>query len=953
MVHISRVQKRPKGHHPREAEVTDYVYGTRFAAEDLPHHEMADEEMPAGVAYRLIKDELSLDGNPLLNLASFVTTYMEDEAQNLMTDAMSKNFIDYEQYPQTANIQNRCINMIADLLHAPTSSDGADVQDAIGTSTVGSSEGIMLATLAMKKRWQNRRKAEGKDSTRPNIVMNSAVQVCWEKAARYFDVEEKYVYCTETRYVIDPEEAVDLVDENTIGICAILGTTYTGQYEDIKAINDLLIQKKINCPIHVDAASGGFVAPFVNPSLEWDFRLPMVASINVSGHKYGLVYPGVGWVFWRSAEYLPKELIFNVNYLGAEQATFTLNFSKGASNIIGQYYQLIRLGRHGYRSIMQNLTRTADHLAKQLQNLGFIIMSDGAGAGLPLVAYRLPPDENRLWDEYALAHVLRQRGWVIPAYTMAPHSNQLKLMRIVLREDFSMDRCNVLVEDVKMAMKTLEEMDRSMIEQYIRHSARHRLHSLAAKPDQPVYQGEKHSLQGKTGKTHAVANAINFTQETWTNDISAAQAAHIDAFALNIGYGLQNYELILNDAFTVAHQRNFSMFLSFDMGQDPLWPADEIVQVIDNYVTGSAYYKHNDDKPLVSTFEGGQSADVWKDVKHNSQSDFFFIPDWSSLGIQAASSSPVVDGLMSWHAWPAGAHDMNTTLDEAYIAALAGRPYIMPVSPWFYTNLPVFHKNWAWRGDDLWFDRWQQVLELSPEYVEIITWNDYGESHYIGPMHEDDLGIFAVGKAPFNYAEGMPHDGWREFLPYVIDLYKSGGKNASFDREGVVSWYRLNPGSACLSGKTTPGQQTGEGTNSSSPRTIMQDKIFYSALLESAADVTVSIGGANKTGSWTDTPSGQKGLYHGSVPIDGKTGDVEVTVSRSGELIAQMKGQAITTDCRKNHGYNNWNAWVGSAMSEKNVTSSENGSSDDKKNGSQRSRPAITLLLGMALLALV
>lgn len=205
-----------------------------------------------------------------------------------MADSMSKNFIDYEQYPQTANIQNRCINMIADLFHAPTA-DGAGVQDAIGTSTVGSSEGIMLAMLAMKKRWQNRRRAEGKDSTHPNIVMNSAVQVCWEKAARYFDVEEKYVYCTETRYVIDPEEAVDLVDENTIGICAILGTTYTGQYEDVKAINDLLIHKKIDCPIHVDAASGGFVAPFVNPDLKWDFQLPKVVSINVSGHKYGLV----------------------------------------------------------------------------------------------------------------------------------------------------------------------------------------------------------------------------------------------------------------------------------------------------------------------------------------------------------------------------------------------------------------------------------------------------------------------------------------------------------------------------------------------------------------------------------------------------------------------------------------------------------------------------------------
>ncbi|KAH8429822.1 uncharacterized protein LDX57_007493 [Aspergillus melleus] len=201
---------------------------------------------------------------------------------------MSKNFIDFEQYPQTAHIQNRCVSMIAGLLHAPTNNDGSE-QDSIGTSTVGSSEAIMLGMLAMKKRWQNRRKTEGKDWSRPNIVMNSAVQVCWEKAARYFDVEEKYVYCTDTRYVIDPQTAVDLVDENTVGICAIVGTTYTGQYEDVKAINDLLTERNIDCPIHVDAASGGFVAPFVNPSMIWDFQLEKVVSINVSGHKYGLV----------------------------------------------------------------------------------------------------------------------------------------------------------------------------------------------------------------------------------------------------------------------------------------------------------------------------------------------------------------------------------------------------------------------------------------------------------------------------------------------------------------------------------------------------------------------------------------------------------------------------------------------------------------------------------------
>ncbi|PYH43044.1 glutamate decarboxylase [Aspergillus saccharolyticus JOP 1030-1] len=508
MVHLSSVAKESHAHrHRREkreaqaSEAAPYVYGSHYAVEELPEHAMSEHEMPASVAYRMIKDELSLDGNPLLNLASFVTTYMEDEVQTLMSDAMSKNFIDYEQYPQSAHIQNRCVNMIAGLLNAPTTGQEGSEQDALGTSTVGSSEAIMLAMLAMKKRWQNQRKAAGKDWSRPNIIMNSAVQVCWEKAARYFEVEEKYVYCTETRYVIDPEAAVEMVDENTVGICAILGTTYTGQYEDIKAINDLLVARNIDCPIHVDAASGGFVAPFVRPELEWDFRLEKVVSINVSGHKYGLVYPGVGWVFWRAPEYLPKELIFNINYLGADQASFTLNFSKGASHVIGQYYQLIRLGKQGYRSIMTNLTQIADYLASELGKLGFIIMSEGNGRGLPLVAYRLPEEEGRLWDEFSLAHVLRRRGWVIPAYTMAPNCNQLKMMRIVLREDFSLHRCNLLVEDIRQAMKSLEEMDETMVNRY---STYIQTHATRGPQGHPVYKDEKHSLQGKTGKTHAV-----------------------------------------------------------------------------------------------------------------------------------------------------------------------------------------------------------------------------------------------------------------------------------------------------------------------------------------------------------------------------------------------------------------------------------------------------------------
>ncbi|KAK4697647.1 glutamate decarboxylase, partial [Lecanoromycetidae sp. Uapishka_2] len=484
-----------------EDEVTASVYGSRFAAECLPKHEMPEREMPKEIAYRMIKDDLSLDGNPMLNLASFVTTYMEEEVEKLMAEALPKNFIDYEEYPQTADIQNRCVSMIARMFNAPTDSED---ENAMGTSTVGSSEAIMLGTLAMKKRWQNKRKAAGKDFSKPNIVMNAAVQVCWEKAARYFEVEERYVFCTEDRYVIDPKECVDLVDENTIGICAIIGTTYTGEYEDVKAINDLLVEKDIDCPIHVDAASGGFVAPFVVPELEWDFRLEKVISINVSGHKYGLVYPGVGWIVWRSPEFLPKELVFNINYLGADQASFTLNFSKGASQVIGQYYQMIRLGKHGYRSIMMNLTRTSDYLAKNLENLGFLIMSKTGGQGLPLVAFRLDPKAKHHYDEFAVAHHLRERGWVVPAYTMAPHSEKLKLMRVVVREDFSRARCDTLISDIKLSLESLKEMDKGTIEKHTKRVKHHGTASGKSTHNHPHYKNEKHSLQGKSGKTHAV-----------------------------------------------------------------------------------------------------------------------------------------------------------------------------------------------------------------------------------------------------------------------------------------------------------------------------------------------------------------------------------------------------------------------------------------------------------------
>ncbi|KAI1389139.1 glutamate decarboxylase [Hypoxylon trugodes] len=489
-----------------EDSFTTSVYGSKFAAEDLPKHEMPEGEMPKDIAYRMIKDELSLDGNPMLNLASFVTTYMEEEAEKLMAESFSKNFIDYEEYPQSADIQNRCVSMIGRLFNAPV--DGTEGGGAVGTSCVGSSEAIMLAVLAMKRRWKNKRQADGKSTEHPNIVMSSAVQVCWEKATRYFEVDEKLVYCTPDRFVIDPKETVDLVDENTIGICVILGTTYTGEYEDVKGVNDLLVERGHDVPIHVDAASGGFVAPFVVPDLEWDFRCEKVVSINVSGHKYGLVYPGVGWVVWRDAKFLPQELVFNINYLGADQSSFTLNFSKGASQVIGQYYQLIRLGKKGYRAIMSNLTRTADYLSEALTALNFVIMSKKSGEGLPLVAFRLPdlPEgaPERTYDEFALAHKLRARGWVVPAYTMAPHTNDLKMLRVVVREDFTKNRCDALISDIRYCQQLLDQLDKEGIARQEEFIRKHAMNSGQAKHNHPRFRKEKHSIQGKHGKTHSI-----------------------------------------------------------------------------------------------------------------------------------------------------------------------------------------------------------------------------------------------------------------------------------------------------------------------------------------------------------------------------------------------------------------------------------------------------------------
>jgi glutamate decarboxylase len=432
------------------------MYGTRELREAVPRYQLPQHGMPSRSAYQIIHDELNLDGNPALNLASFVTTWMEPEADKLMVESFGRNFIDADEYPQTTEIHNRCVNMLARLFHAH------EQGDAVGCATVGSSEAIHLAGLALKWRWRERRRKEGKATDAPNIVFGANVQVCWEKFARYWDVEPRYVPLTPDRYVIGVDEAMELVDENTIGVVGILGSTYTGEFEPIGALNDALVELNAkhgwDVALHVDGASGGFVAPFTRPELEWDFRLPTVHSINVSGHKYGLVYPGVGWVVWRSEEDLPNDLIFHVNYLGGDQPTFSLNFSKGSGQILAQYYNFLRLGMEGYTEIMEGLEATASYLTKAVESVGrFEIMSKPGT--LPLVCWRLAEGAGqgaRPYTVFDISAHLRERGWIVPAYTLAPNAQDIAVLRVVVREGFSRDMAGMLAEDLKRTVEHLE-----------------------------------------------------------------------------------------------------------------------------------------------------------------------------------------------------------------------------------------------------------------------------------------------------------------------------------------------------------------------------------------------------------------------------------------------------------------------------------------------------------------
>ena len=446
-------------------EIPGELYGNQFLRSDAPDHQLPQSGMPADDAMRLVAEEMVLDGIPFRNLATFVTTWMEPQAQRLIADNLHRNYIDHAEYPQTAEIEQRCIRMLADLYHAPG--------ETVGTRTQGSSEAIMLGALSLKWKWRERREAAGKPVDRPNLVFGGDVHVVWEKFCRYFDVEPRIIPLQNDKLTIGPEDVEPFLDENTIGVAAVLGTTFTGHTDDIVGIDALLgrlrDERGLEIPLHVDGASGGFVWPFLYPDSPWDFRLDSVRSINVSGHKYGLVYPGLGWLVFREPSDLPEDLVFYENYLGKRDATFTLNFSTASSMVLAQYYNFVRYGFDGYRYIMETMQANARGLAEQIVATGhFQLVGEPEAEQLPLVAFKLVEERN--YDEFDVASQLAaERGWMVPAYTLPPNAEHMTIMRVLVKRALGHSLANTLAGDIAQACETLSvkgglhELDRQRV----------------------------------------------------------------------------------------------------------------------------------------------------------------------------------------------------------------------------------------------------------------------------------------------------------------------------------------------------------------------------------------------------------------------------------------------------------------------------------------------------------
>ena len=426
------------------------VYASSDLTISAPKYRFPGTEMDPRHAYAIVSDEMLLDGNSRQNLATFCQTWVEPEVHQIMDLTIDKNMIDKDEYPQTAEIENRCVHMLADLWNSP------DAANTIGCSTTGSSEAAMLGGLALKWQWRNRRKKEGKDTSKPNII-TGAVQICWHKFARYFDVEIRELPLSPDKLTLNPDDVAAACDENTIGVVPTFGVTYTGNYEMPLPLHDALDQlqkdKGLDIDMHIDAASGGFLAPFTAPEIVWDFRLPRVKSINGSGHKYGLSPLGVGWVIWRDRSDLPEDLIFYVDYLGGNMPTFALNFSRPGGQIITQYYNFLRLGRDGYKKVQEAALGHAQYIADEIEKLGLFTLFYNGRGGLPGASWKMKDGANPGFTLYDLADRLRMRGWQVPAYPLPAHMQDVVIQRILVRHGFSRDMAALFINDVKRAIE--------------------------------------------------------------------------------------------------------------------------------------------------------------------------------------------------------------------------------------------------------------------------------------------------------------------------------------------------------------------------------------------------------------------------------------------------------------------------------------------------------------------
>ncbi len=437
-----------------EDEIVFDAYTTSATKESIPKYQIPDKPNDSNVIVDLLLDELLLDGNAKQNLATFCQTYANEDTRVIMDQCINKNMIDKDEYPQTAEIESRCVHILANLWNSPQG------KTTMGCSTTGSSEACMLGGLALKWKWREKRRKEGKPTDKPNLI-TGPVQVCWHKFARYFDVEIREIPMEHNRLLMTPEEVLKRVDENTIGVVPTFGVTFTLQYEDVERISRALdgYQEKtgLDIPIHVDAASGGFVAPFLQPNIVWDFRLPRVKSINASGHKFGLSPLGVGWVIWRESQDLPEDLIFRVNYLGGDMPTFALNFSRPGGQIIAQYYNFLKNGREGFRQIQQACLDHGIFIADEIAKTGlFDLVYDGRSA-LPGAAWMLKKGIDPGFNLYDLSDKLRTRGWQIASYSLPANCEDIVIQRVLIRHGFSRDLAQLLVDDIKRCMDGLKE----------------------------------------------------------------------------------------------------------------------------------------------------------------------------------------------------------------------------------------------------------------------------------------------------------------------------------------------------------------------------------------------------------------------------------------------------------------------------------------------------------------